>query len=154
MKMTQLRKALSGFGRLLEEAQADAELRLNLSRLNSWLSQFDKLDVEEVCSSMGVPAAPANVTKAARAQIDTAIVDDFSVKLSELGSDRSSLESLLSEMKTNKRVRAGEASEIAQRYVGGTSKYKSKADALKDIKLRFEASLRASQRLSAASGIY
>ncbi|MBN9265724.1 MAG: hypothetical protein J0I75_14400, partial [Hyphomicrobium sp.] len=74
--------------------------------------------------------------------------------LSRLGGDRSNLESVLSEMKINKRVRAGEASEIAQRYVGGTSKYKSKADALKEIKLRFEASLRASQRLGAASEIY
>lgn len=152
--MSELRKALSSFERLLEQTQADAELRLNLARLNSWLSHFDKLDVEEVCSSSGVPEAPSKPAKPARTQIDSAVVDDFSTKLADIGTDRSTLENLLSEMKADKRVRVGEASEIAQRYVGGTSKYKSKADALKEIKLRFEASLRAAQRLSAASEIY
>lgn len=154
MKMTQLRKALSSYERLLEEAQADAELRLNLAHLNSWLSQFDKLDVEEICKSSGVPETPTKPVKPPRTQIDSAVVDDFSAKLGDIGTDRSTLENLLSEMKADKRVRVGEASEIAQRYVGGTSKYKSKADALKEIKLRFDASLRAAQRLSAASEIY
>ena len=152
MKMIQLRKALSSYERLLDETQADAELRMNLARLNSWLSQFDKLGVDEVCSSAGVP--PIKSTKTAGTQIDTAIVDEFSTRLSGLGSERSNLECVLSEMKSDKRVRVAEASEIAQRYVGGTSKYKSKADALKEIKLRFEAGLRAAQRIGAASEIY
>ena len=152
MKMIQLRKALSSYERLLDETQADAELRMNLARLNAWLSQYDKLDVDEICSSSGTPATKS--AKAANTQIDTATVDAFSVRLSALGSDRTNLERVLSEMKSDKRVRVAEASEIAQRYVGGTSKYKSKADALKEIKLRFEAGLRAAQRIGAASEIY
>lgn len=145
---------MSSYERLLEETQADAELRLDLSRLNFWLSHFDRLDVEEVCRSSGVPETSAKPSKPVRAQVDSTVVDEYSAKLAGLGTDRSHLESLLSEMKADKRVRVGEASEIAQRYVGGTSKYRSKVDALKEIKLRFDASLRAAQRLSAASKIY
>ena len=152
MKMIQLRKALSSYERLLDETQADAELRMNLARLNSWLSQFDKLDVDEVCSSTGAPHS--KLAKAANTQSNTEIVDEFSARLGGIGNVRADLERVLSEMKSDKRVRVSEASEIAQRYVGGTSKYKSKADALKEIKLRFEAGLRAAQRIGAASEIY
>jgi hypothetical protein len=152
MKMIQLRKALSSYERLLDDTQADAELRMNLARLNAWLSQFDKLDVDEVCSSTGAP--PSKLAKAANTQSNTEIVDEFSARLGGIGNVRADLERVLSEMKSDKRVRVSEASEIAQRYVGGTSKYKSKADALKEIKLRFEAGLRAAQRIGAASEIY
>lgn len=151
--MSELRKALSSFESLLEQTRADAELQSELKRLNMWLRQFDKLDVEELCSTSGVPNAPTRST-GTRAQIDSAIVDDFSAKLSAPENDRSRFEAILSDMKSDKRVRVAEASEIARRYVGGTSKYKSKTDALKEIKLRFEAGLRASQRLRAASEIY
>ena len=105
--MSELRKALSSFESLLEQTRADAELQSELKRLNMWLRQFDKLDVDELCGTSGVPNAPTRST-GARAQIDSAIVDDFSAKLSRLENESSDLESILSEMKSDKRVRIAE----------------------------------------------
>jgi hypothetical protein len=154
MKISELRKALSSFESLLEQTRADSELLSDLARLNSWLAQFDKQDVSELCGNVGVPESPPRTAKSVASVIDSALVDDYAASLAGLESDRSSLQDVLSQMKSDKRIRVAEASAIAQRYVGGTSKYKSKADAIKEIKLRFEAGLRAGQRLRAASDIY
>lgn len=148
--MSELRKVLLSFEDVLARAQANTELQREFARLNVWLAQFDKLEVEEVCSGSPSPARPAP----ARSQIDGGIVESYLARLVGSAGSRPTFEQALSELKTDKRVRNIELNEIAQRYVGGTSKYKNKTDAFKEMKLRFEAGISAANRLKASAEIF
>ena len=79
---------------------------------------------------MGKAPAPK---KAARRNDD--LINRYSERLSAAGDDRASFEGIMSELLADRSARMAELSAIAQGYVGGTSAYKKKADAIKDIRL-------------------
>ncbi|MFV0368963.1 MAG: hypothetical protein ACK5KM_10925 [Hyphomicrobiaceae bacterium] len=109
------------------------------------ITQFEKLLAE----AMG--KAPPKKTAATR---NEELISRYSERLISAGEDRASFEVAMSDLLAEKGARVAELSAIAQSYVGGTSAYKKKADAIKDIRLRFDSKLAATRRLEAQSDIF
>ena len=144
---------MSALEQLLEQAAAKEDHRTGLNLLIKWLSQFDSQDVDVLCRSEGKPSPPPSRSKTS-AEIDVTLVDSYVANLRQVMGDRPRFEAVMSQIKADKKLRIGELSEIAKCYVGGTNKYKSKADALKEIKLRFDAGMNAARRSDATSEIF
>lgn len=137
---------------MLDQVQAREELRQEFAALLRWLKQFGDLEVAELCA-LSTPPAGKPKTKTPT-KVDEAAVDEYLGKLSRSTGDRGQFELVLSQLSADNRIKKGEIIALAQRYVGGTTPYKSKVDALKEIRLRFGAGVLAGARLKAASDIY
>lgn len=139
---------------MLEQLRVNKSLLNDFERLTSCLEPFDDLTVAQFCKKCEQLTADGASTKPRPAKLDDVAVSKYLDKLSACVDDRAQLESVLSTIKADKAVRIGELNEIARRYVGGTNRYRKKTDAYKDIKLRFESHIAATQRAAAASEIY
>lgn len=151
--MADIVKVLSSLEDALGHARADRSTLADLSKLSKALAKFDHLNVQqfvELCERMGPEGGVAPVPP----ETLSTVVDDYVGKLTGVQADKAAFEALLAQMKADRTLKGGDVSEIARRYVGGTSKYAKKADAFKDIELRFEARRRAISRLDAASNIF
>lgn len=146
---------MSTFEQLLAQAQASKGTLGELTRFNTALVACDGLTVAQferlVAEAMGKAPPPK---KAAAKTLNEELVARYSGKLAAAGEDRARFEGAMSELMADKSVRISEWSAIAHAYVGGTSAYKKKADAIKDIRLRFDAKLSATRRLEAQSDIF
>ncbi len=149
MKISELRKAIAAYETLLEQVGGGTEHREALKQLNAWLARFNGIEASELNQlslSDGAPPAPRPSKQA-----DSSLVTEYSDMFKAAAGDRARFELAFSQLRSDKRVRLAELNEIALRYVGGTSKYKSKADAMKEIKLRFDAGLNAAARANEAA---
>lgn len=139
---------------MLTQAQASKSTQSELDRLVAALAACDGLTVAQfeklVAEAMGKAPPPKKATK----KLNEDLVSIYSGKLEAAGEDRASFEGAMSELMADKNLRIGEWSAIAKAYAGGTSAYKKKADAIKDIRLRFDAKLSATRRLEAQSDIF
>ena len=133
--------------------QASKSAVADLNRFIECLATFDDLSVAQFCKTCEQlkPTAPTSTKPAA---IADALVDSYVTLLKDATGDRDKFNAVMTKLKADKSVRIAELSEIAQQFVGGTSKYTRKPDAYKEITLRFEAHLRAVKRLDAASDIF
>lgn len=151
--MADIVRVLSSLEDALGHARADRSTLSDLNKLSNALTKFDHLSVQQfvdLCERMDVAgASPAVPTEPA-----STMVDDYVAKLAGVQADKAAFEALLAQMKADRLLKGSDVAEIARRYVGGTSKYSKKADAFKDIELRFEARRRAINRLDAASNIF
>ncbi len=138
---------------LLEQMQASKSSLADLERLNACLASFDDWTVAQFCKATEALMAETPRLPTAKSVNET-VISSYLLGLTASRGDRAQLEATLSKMKADKQVRIGELDEIARRYVGGTNKYKNKADAYKDIKLTFEAHITATRRLDAPSNIF
>lgn len=153
--MADILKALSSLQDALGHMRADRATLNDFHILSKALARFDHLSVGEfarLCEQIDVGASqrverPAQTTTAAA-------VDAYVQSLTDAQGDKAAFEAVVARMKADRALKGGDVGEIARRYVGGTSKYAKKADAYKDIELRFEAHRRAVSRLDAASDIF
>ena len=137
--------------------QAKQSVLGDLKKVDACLSQFDQLTVTQFCKkcdSLAASQAGAARGAPARPTVNQNAVASYVERLSSAGGDQAQFEGVLAEMKADKSLRLAEIGAIAQAFVGGTSKYSKKADAFKDISLRFDAHISGKQRLSAASDIF
>ena len=138
---------------VLAQAQASKSTRSELERFNAALAACEDLTVAEfeklVADAMG-KAPPKPAAKA----LNKDLVVAYREKVVAAGEDPASFEGVMSELSADKSVRIAELSAIAQAYVGGTSAYKKKADAIRDIRLRFASKRSATRRLEAQSDIF
>lgn len=145
---------MSTFEKVLAQAQANKSVVTELERFNAALATCDGLTVAQfeklVADAMGKAPPP----RSANRKTDGSLVAIYIGKLATSGEDRAAFEGVISELMADKNARLGELSAIAQAYVGGTSAYKKKDDALRDIRLRFDAKLAATRRLNAQSEIF
>lgn len=154
MQIIELRQLLSTLESLLSQAQASKSAISDLQRLNTCLGQFDELSVAQFCKKCDLLIGSREEGAATRSTINEAAVTSYLNELSRCGSDRAQFEGVLAKLKADKNLRIGEINAIAQGYVGGTSKYKKKVDAFRDISLRFDAHMSGVQRLAASSEIF
>lgn len=133
--------------------QASKSAVADLNRFNTCLAQFDDLTVAQFCKACEQLTPKASPSPKATAT-NEGIVTAYLSKFQEAIGDRTKFDAVMAQLKADKSVRIGELSDIAQRYVGGTSKYSRKPDAYKEISLRFDAHLKAARRLDAASDIF
>ena len=143
---------MSSLKLLLEQLQASKSNLTDLERLNVCLASFDDWSVAQFCKATETLMAQKPAAKSR--PVNEAIVSSYAAELTASRGDRAQLEAILAKMKADKQVLIGELDEIARRFVGGTTKYKNKADAYKEIKLTFEAHIAAGRRLDAASEIF
>lgn len=139
---------------MLAQAQASKSGLSDLQRLNACLAQFDELTVAQFCKNCDLLIGSREGSAAGRATVNSDAVAAYLEKLSGCEGDRAQFQAVLAKLQADKQLRIGEISAIAQGYVGGTSKYKKKADAFKDISLRFDAHIAGAQRLAAAADIF
>jgi hypothetical protein len=134
--------------------QANKSTLADLQRLSECLSQFDELTVSQFCKkceSINVQAGPPRKIPSS---INEELAASYARSLSDALESQQNFDAVLSSIKGDKRVRLPELTIIAHKFVGGVNKYKKTAEALKDIKLRFEAHMAAQRRLNAASDIF
>ena len=124
MQISELRKALSSFEAVLGHMQANKSAIADLTRFNECLAQFDGLTVTQFCKACEqlVPRSTPAVPRQA-ASFDETMVAAYVARLRDITGDSARFEVLFAELKADKAVRITELSEIAQRFVGGTSKY-------------------------------
>lgn len=136
----------------LSEAQASKTTLAELEKLIDGLAPVDDLSISALVKSIAEPsAAPKSVRPK---QLNEDVVAHYSVRLSDARHDRDRFDAVFMELQSDKRVKVAEADAIARQFVGGTSAYKKRADALKDIRLRFDASVAGDRRREASSEIF
>lgn len=153
MQISELRQLLSHLENLLMQGQAGKSTQSELARFNLALATCDGLTIaqfEKLLSEAMGKAPPPRTT----VRKNDELIATYSQRLVAAGEDRASFEGVISELLADKAARIGELSAIAQAYVGGTSAYKKKTDAIKDIRLRFDGKLATSRRLHAQSEIF
>lgn len=153
--MSDLLRVLSNFQDALGHARAEKGALTDFKTFALTLSRFEQLSVQEFCRLCDQIDAGATrqVENHPAVQGPSAAVEAYMQKLA-VAQEKPAFEAVLAELRADKNLKTGDLSEIARRFVGGTSKYSKKADAYKAIELRFEAHRRAVNRLDAASGIF
>lgn len=136
------------------QAQASKTTLSDLERLIAALAACDSLTVAQFERLLAEAMGEAPPPKKANKKFNEALVASYAARLSAAGEDRASFEGVMSQLMADGNVRTPEWSAIAQTYVGGTSAYKKKPDAIKDIRLRFDAKLSTTRRLEAQSDIF
>lgn len=153
MQVSELRKLLLSFATTLKEAQASKATVSEIEKLIEGLGPVDELSITQLVKLLEKRDGTSKKAGAAK-QVDEDVVSRYGDMLTKSRNDPSRFDIVFSELQTDKQVRLPEIDAIARQFVGGTRAYKKKADALKDIRLRFDAGLAAQRRREASSGIF
>lgn len=139
---------------MLAQAQANRTTVAEIERFTAALAVCDALTVAqfEKLVSDGMGKGPP--LKPAGRKANSDLVANYFGKLVAAGEDRAAFEGVMAELMADPGIRIAELSGVARAYVGGSSAYKKKSDAITDIRLRFEAKVTTTRRLTAQSDIF
>lgn len=139
---------------MLAQAQASRTTVAEIERFSALLEICDGLTVAQFEKLVSEAMGKAPPPKPAGKPINNDLVADYFGKLVAAGEDRAAFEGVMAGVMADTGIRTGELSAIARAYVGGSSAYKKKADAITDIRLCFEAKVSTTRRLRAQSDIF
>ena len=147
MRVKSLRDTIRGSG-----VEAD-DLRL----LDAMLSEIEEADVSELVAAIRTPVAKlaAALSKRRKAveEADT-LVTSFVTELQRTRCDNTAFEAVVDRIRKTKTIKLGEATQIANQFLGEVKSFKTKPEAAKAILKRQITDKRSSDRQTRASDLF
>lgn len=132
----------------------------DLRRLAQALSNFDNIKVSDLCSELeGIGAGgerfvPKKAKKGGKSKLDSATVDKYVEELTDEALNYDSMQSILSNLASDRAAKMSELTAIASKLAGVDSTFKNKGEAQGKIESIVRRRLDTSRRLQGTSGIF